>query len=65
MYWQGYNNLRSDVHPLISKADAYFASDYDKIIYLLNLGNDSTWKLVVKYIHLMFQKRHIFIYGSL
>ena len=32
-------------------------SDYDKITYLLNLGNDNTRKLVGKYIHLMFQKR--------
>jgi len=39
--------------------DAYFAtlSDYDKITYLLNLGNDNTRKLVGRYIHLMFQKR--------
>ena len=58
MYCQGYNNLRSELHSVISKTDAHFdtLSDYDKIIYLLNLGNDNTCILVGKHIHLMFQK---------
>ena len=53
MYCQGYNNLRTELHSLISKTDAHFAtlSDYDKITYLLNLGNDNTCKLVGKHIH--------------
>ena len=48
MYCQEYNNLRSELHSLISKTDAYFAtlSDYDKITYYLNLRNDNTCKLV-------------------
>ena len=51
MYCQRYNNLISELHSLISKSDAHFATIrvYDKIIYLLNLGNDNTWKLVGKF----------------
>ena len=51
MYCQRYNNLKSELHSLISKSDAHFVTIrvYDKIIYLLNLGNDNTWKLVGKY----------------
>ena len=51
--------LQPRMRTLISKTDAHFVtlSSYDKIIYLLNLGNDNTCKLVGKDGHLMFQKR--------
>jgi len=53
MYCQGYKNLRSKLHSVISKTVAHFVtlSDYDKITYLLNLGKDNTCKFLRKYIH--------------
>ena len=58
---QGYTDLRRELYSLISKTDAQFAalSDYDKIIYLLKLGNSNIiiCKLSLgRYIHFMFQR---------
>lgn len=52
-------DVLSTIKKSFGKTDTHFAtlSDYDKIIYLLNLGNDNICKPVRRYIHLTFQKR--------
>ena len=59
MYLQEYDNIRHELHSLISKNDPFFAnlSEEDKIRYLLILDNENISKIVGKYTHLIFQKR--------
>ena len=59
MYCPGYDNIRNELHSLVSTHDAFFKNlnDEDKIRYLLNLENETTSKIVGKYTYLMFQKR--------
>ena len=59
MYCPGYDNIRNELHPLLSTHDVVFKSlnDEDKIRYLLTLENETTSKIVGKYTYLMFQKR--------
>ena len=48
MYCQEYDNIRHELHSLISKNDPFFAnlSDEDKIRYLLTLDFENTSKIV-------------------
>ena len=59
MYCQEYDDIRHELHSVISKTDSFFTNltDKDKIKYLLALDNGNTSKIIGKYIHLMFQKR--------
>ena len=59
MYCPGYDNIRNELHSLLSTHDVVFKSlnDEDKIKYLLTLENETTSKIVGKYTYLMFQKR--------
>ena len=59
MYCQEYDDIRHELHFVISKTDSFFTNltDEGKIKYLLTLGNENTSKIIGKYIHLMFQKR--------
>ena len=59
MYCQEYDDIRHELHSVISKTDSFFTNltDEDKIKYLLTLDNENTSKIIGKYIHLMFQKR--------
>ena len=59
MYCPGYDNIRNELHCLLSTHDVVFKSlnDEDKIKYLLTLENETTSKIVGKYTYLMFQKR--------
>ena len=43
--------IHSLTHSLTHSLIFATLSDYDKITYLMNLGNDNTCKLVGKYIH--------------
>ena len=54
MYCPGYDNIRNELHSLLSTHDAIFKSlnDEGKIRY-----NETTSKIVGKYAYLMFQKR--------
>ena len=63
MYCPGYDNIRNELHSLLSTQDVVFKSlnDEDKIRYLLTLENESTSKIVGKYTYLMFQKRKDFL----
>ena len=55
----GYDNIRNELHSLLSTHDVVFKSlsDEDRIRYLLTLENETTSKIVGKYTYLMFQKR--------
>ena len=56
MYCPGYDNIRNELHSLLSTHDV--VNDEDKIRYLLTLENETTSKIVGKYIsYLMFQQR--------
>ena len=59
MYCQEYDDIRHELHSVISKTGSFFTNltDEDKIKYLLTLDNENTSKIIGKYIHLMFQKR--------
>ena len=59
MYCPGYDNIRNELHSLLSTHDAVFKSlnAEGKILYLLTLENETTSKIVGKYTYLMFQKR--------
>ena len=59
MYCQEYDDIRHELHSVISKTDSFFTNltDEDKIKYLLTLDNENTSKIIGKYIHLMFQKK--------
>ena len=59
MYCPGYDNIRNELHSLLSTHDVVFKSlnDEGKIRYLLTLENETTSKIVGKYTYLMFQKR--------
>ena len=60
MYCPGYDNIRNELHSLLSTHDVVFKSlnNEDKIRYLpLTLKNETTSKIVGKYTYLMFQKR--------
>ena len=59
MYCQEYDDIRHELHSVISKTDSFFINltDGDKIKYLLTLDNENTSKIIGKYIRLMFQKR--------
>ena len=59
MYCPGYDNIRNELHALLSTHDVVFKSlnDEDKIRYLLTLENETTSNMVGKYTYLMFQKR--------
>ena len=59
MYCPGYDNIRNELHSLLSTHDVVFKilNDEDKIRYLLTLENETTSKIVGKYTYLMFQKR--------
>ena len=59
MYCPGYDNIRNEMHSLLSTHDVVFKSlnDGDKIRNLLTLENENTSKIVGKYTYLMFQKR--------
>ena len=59
MYCEGYDNIRKDLHSLISQTDANFVNltDHDKIMYLLKLNNEDTAQIIAKYTHIMFRKR--------
>ena len=59
MYCQEYDDIRHELHSVISKTDSFFTNltDEDKIKYLLTLDNENNPKIIGKYIHLMFQKR--------
>ena len=59
IYCPGYDNIRNELHCLLSTHDVVFKSlnDEDKIEYLPTLENETTSKIVVKYTYLMFQKR--------
>ena len=59
MYCSGYDNIRNELHSLLSTHDVAFKSlnDEDKIRYLLTLENETTSKIVGKYTYLVFQKR--------
>ena len=59
MYCPGYDNIRNELHLLLSTHDVVFKSlnDEGKIRYLLTLENETTSKIVGKYTYLMFQKR--------
>ena len=51
MYCPGYNNIRNELHSLLSTNAVVFKSlnDEDKIRYLLTLENKTTSKIVGKY----------------
>ena len=55
----GHDNIRNELHCLLSTHDVVFKSlnDEDKIKYSLTLENETTSKIVGKYTYLMFQKR--------
>ena len=59
MYYPGYDNIRNELHCLLSTHDVVFKSlnDVGMIRYLLALENETTSKIVGKYTYLMFQKR--------
>ena len=59
MYCKGHDNIRKDLHSLISQTDANFVNltDHDKIMNLLKLNNDDTAQIIAKYTHIMFRKR--------
>ena len=59
MYCPGYDNIRNELHSLVSTHDAFFKNlnDDDKIRHSLILENETTSKIVGKYTYLMFQKR--------
>ena len=59
MYCPGYDNIRNELHSLLSTHDVVFKSlnDEDTIRYLLTLENETTSKIVGKYTYLMFQER--------
>ena len=66
MYCPGYNNIRNELHSLLSTHNVVFKSlnEKDKIQYLLTLLNEITLKIVGKYTYLMFQniiKYHNFV----
>jgi len=52
MYCPGHDNIRNELHSLLSTHDVVFKSlnDDDKIRYLLTLENETTSKIVGKYI---------------
>ena len=56
MYCEGYDNIRKDLHSLISKTDPNFVNltEHDKIMYLLKLNNDDTAQIIAKYTLIMF-----------
>ena len=51
MYCTGYDNIRNELHSLLSTHDVVFKSfnDEDKVRYLLTLENEITSKIVGKY----------------
>ena len=59
VYCPGYDNIRNELHSLLSTYDVVFKSlnDEGKIRYLLTQENETTSKIVGKYTYLMFQKR--------
>ena len=59
MYCPGYDNIRNELHSLLSTHDVVFktSNEEDKIRYFLTLENQTTSKIVGKYTYLMFQKR--------
>ena len=59
MYCPGYDNIRNELHFLLSTHDVVFktSNDEDKIRYFLTLENETTSKIARKYTYLMFQKR--------
>ena len=56
-YCQEYDDIRHELHSVISKTVCTSFTDEGKIKYLLTLDNENTSKIIGKYIHLMFQKR--------
>ena len=67
MYCPGYDNIRNELHSLLSTHDVVFKSlnDEDKIRYLLTLENKTTSKIVGKYTYLMFQKRKDILHSKI
>jgi len=59
MYCKGYNDIRKELHSIVSQTDPRFVdlTDHEKIKYLLKLDNYATSRIIAKYIFLMFQKR--------
>ena len=51
MYCSGYDNIRNELHSLVSTHDVFFTNlnDQDKVRYLLSLENETTSKIVGKY----------------
>ena len=51
MYCQGYDDIRHELHSVISKTDSFFTNltDEDKIKYLLTLDSENTSKIIGKY----------------
>ncbi|KAL9977135.1 hypothetical protein ACROYT_G014508, partial [Oculina patagonica] len=59
MYCKGYNDVRKELHFIVSQTDPRFVglTDHEKIMYLLKLDNNATSRIIAKYIFLIFQKR--------
>ena len=58
MYCLGYDNIRNELHSLVSINDVFFKNlnDENKIRYLFTLENETTSKIVGLYTYVMFQK---------
>ncbi|XP_078346867.1 uncharacterized protein LOC144632140 [Oculina patagonica] len=57
MYCKRYNDVRKELHSIVSQTDPRFVDLTDHEKYLLKLDNYATSRIIAKYIFLMFQKR--------